>query len=206
MTETGRAKTRTSKTQYYTATSIDGFIADANNSLEWLFQFGADAASVEGSEEVEPSYPAFIAEVGAMAMGSTTYEWIVDHEDLRNQPEKWAYAQPTWVFSSRELPVIAGADVRFVSGEVGPVHDAMIEAAGDRNVWLVGGGDLVGQFHDQGLLDEIIVTMMPVFLGSGAPLLPRTIATPPCELIKVDRGGRVYVELTYAVPRPSRDA
>jgi dihydrofolate reductase len=74
------------RTQYYTATSIDGFIADANNSLEWLFQFGDDPGSVEGSEGVEPSYPAFIAEVGAMAMGSTTYEWVVEHEDLRNHP------------------------------------------------------------------------------------------------------------------------
>ena len=79
------------KTQYYTATSIDGFIADANNSLDWLFQFGDDRRTVEGSEEEEPSYPAFIAEVGALAMGSTTYEWILDHEDLRNHPEKWAY-------------------------------------------------------------------------------------------------------------------
>ena len=82
-------------------------------------------------------------------MGSTTYEWIVDHEDLRNQPEKWAYRQPTWVFSSRTLPAIPGADVRFVAGDVAPVHAQMLEAAQGKNVWLVGGGDLVGQFHDQ---------------------------------------------------------
>ena len=66
----------------------------------------------------------------------------------------------------------------------------MRQAANGKNVWLVGGGDLVGQFHDQGLLDEIIVTVMPVFLGAGAPLLPRTIATPPLKLIKVERGGQ----------------
>ena len=126
-------------------------------------------------------------------MGSTTYEWIVDHEDLRHHPEKWAYRQPTWVFSSRTLPAVPGADVRFVAGDVAPVHAEMRDAANGKNVWLVGGGDLVGQFHDQGLLDEIIVTVMPVFLGAGAPLLPRTITTPPLKLIKVERGGSVYV-------------
>ena len=57
------------KTQYYTATSINGFIADENNSLEWLFQFGE-------IDSMKEHYPGFIKEVGALAMGSTTYEWI----------------------------------------------------------------------------------------------------------------------------------
>ena len=63
------------RTQYYTATSIDGFIADDQNSLEWLFQFGE-------VDSMDDDYPNFIAEVGAMAMGSTTFRWIVEHEGL----------------------------------------------------------------------------------------------------------------------------
>ena len=51
----------------------------------------------------------------------------------------------------------------------------MVGAAGDRNVWIVGGGDLAGQFADAGLLDEVIVSIAPVTLGGGAPLLPRRI-------------------------------
>ena len=51
----------------------------------------------------------------------------------------------------------------------------MVEAAGGKNVWLVGGGELVGQFYDHGLLDELIVTIASVTLGAGAPLLPRAI-------------------------------
>jgi dihydrofolate reductase len=186
------------KTQYYTATSIDGFIADANNSLDWLFQFGSDPDDVEGGA---PGYAGFIAQVGALAMGSTTYEWILNHEDLLAHPDRWPYTQPTWVFSSRSLPRVDGADLRFVSGDVAAVHAEMTAASGGQNVWLVGGGDLVGQFHDQGLLDEIILTVMPVFLGGGAPLLPRAIATPPLKLINVDRGGSVYVNLTYGVAK-----
>ena len=181
------------KTQYYTATSINGFIADEHNELDWLFQFGE-------IESMKDHYPKFINQVGAMAMGSTTYEWVVGHEKLLENPEKWPYKIPTWVFSSRELPVVDGADIRFVQGGVAPVHADMVKAAGGRNIWIVGGGDLVGQFYDQGLLDEIILSLAPVMLLSGAPLLPRRIATPPLKLIDAQQYDDVFATLTYAVP------
>jgi dihydrofolate reductase len=181
-------------TQYYTATSIDGFIADDDNSLEWLFQLG----EAEGMEE---EYPRFIADVGALAMGSTTYAWIAEHTGFLEEPAKWEYDLPTWVFSSRALPKPEGPDIRFVSGDVAPVHAAMVEAAAGKNVWLVGGGDLVGQFHDAGLLDEVILGVAPVFLGSGAPLLPRRIVTPPLELVDAATYGRTFAMLRYAVRR-----
>jgi dihydrofolate reductase len=186
------------KTQYYTATSIDGFIADADNSLEWLFQVGS--AEEEGMKD---EYPQFIAEVGAMAMGSTTYEWIAAHTGFLEDPSKWEYTLPTWVFSSRELPRAEGLDIRFVSGDVRPVHAEMAAAAGGRNIWLVGGGDLVGQFHDQDLLDELILGVAPVFLGAGAPLLPRRITAPNLRLTDVTRYGETFVTLRYAVTAPA---
>src|SRR2546422_409409 len=136
------------KTQYYTATTIDGFIADENNSLEWLFQ-------VERSPE-NPERDAFFAGVGAMAMGATTYQWMIDHEHVIDDPEKWrgfAGDTPAWVFTHRSLPPVPGADIRFVQGDVAPVHAAMTAAAGDRNLWIIGGGELVGKFVDAGLLD-----------------------------------------------------
>ncbi|MFC5972561.1 dihydrofolate reductase family protein [Halomarina salina] len=180
------------KTQYYTATSIDGYIADEENSLDWLFQFG-------DSEESEEGYAQFVDRVGAIAMGSTTYEWVVEHENLLENPEQWPYEIPTWVFSTRELPVVDGADVTVVRGDVSPVHAEMVEAADGENVWLVGGGDLVGQFHEQGLLDEIILTIAPVTLGSGAPLLPRRITDPPLTLADAERHGDEFAVLTYEV-------
>ena len=181
------------KTQYYTATSIDGYLTDEDNSLEWLFQFG-NADEIEGMEN---DYPDFVNQVGAAAMGSTTYEWLIEHENLMENPEKWPYEVPVWVFSSRELPVVDGADIRFVHGDVPPVHAEMVEATDGRNIWLVGGGDLVGQFHDHGLLDEIILSVAPVTLGSGAPLLPRRITTPPLKLANVEKRGDVFAVLTY---------
>ena len=184
------------KTQYYTATSIDGFIADADNSLEWLFQVG----SAEDQGPLD-EYPKFIADVGAMAMGSTTYEWIADHTGFLDDPAKWEYNIPTWVFSSRDLPRAEGLDIRLVSGDVRPVHAEMAATAAGRNIWLVGGGDLVGQFHDHGLLDELILGVAPVFLGSGAPLLPRRITAPTLKLTDVTRYGETFVTLRYAVTR-----
>jgi dihydrofolate reductase len=173
-------------TQYYTATSLDGFIADPEHSLDWLF-----------TRQQEPdgplNYRDFIAEVGAIAMGSTTYEWILDHEFKDKAPAdwKWPYDVPSWVFTHRQLPVVPNAAIEFASGDVAPVHEAMVRAAGDRNVWIVGGGDLAGQFADAGLLDEVIVMLAPVTLGAGAPLLPRRLE------LRVEEVGR-NVDLTCA--------
>jgi dihydrofolate reductase len=156
-------------TQYYTASSLDGFIADPENSLEWLFKRDRDDAGVL-------SYGRFIAEVGALAMGATTYEWLLEHEVYKSDPSGvWPYEMPCWVFTHRDLPVISGSAVELTDDSVGSVHERMTAAAGGKNIWLVGGGDLVGQFADEGLLDEILVTFAPVTLGTGAPLLPRRL-------------------------------
>jgi dihydrofolate reductase len=138
-----------------------------------------------------------------MAMGATTFRWVVDHEDLLNNPEawrRWYENTPCWVFTHGELPAIRGANVTFVQGDVAPVHAEMTRAAGDKNIWLVGGGDLVGQFADSGLLDEILVGIAPVTLGGGAPLLPRRLTASQLELVDVARTGQ-FARLTYRVRR-----
>ena len=180
------------KTQYYTACSLDGFIATEDHSLEWLFQLG---------DINDTSYPEFIKDVGALAMGSSTYEWMLRHVVKLSTQEGalWPYEQPTWVFSTRSLPAVTGANLHFVRGSVRPVHEQMVQAAGGRNVWLVGGGELVGQFHDAGLLDELIVQMGSVTLGAGKPLLPRRIAFPPLSLTYARAIGKGFVELKYEV-------
>ena len=184
------------KTTYYTATTLDGYIADADNSLSWLFA----ADSGDNSD-----FPSFFADVGAFAMGRTTWEWVIDHEKLRDDPAPWHsyYADvPAWVFSSRSLEPVPGIDARFVRGDVRPVHAAMTEAAAGKNIWLVGGGELTGQFADAGLLDEIIVGVAPVTLGSGAPLLPRRLESSRLTLTSV-RQVQQFAYLTYAVSKPT---
>jgi dihydrofolate reductase len=184
------------KTQYYTASSLDGFIATSDDSLEWLFPLGDINAT---------GYPQFIAGVGSLAMGSATYEWMLRHvvRPGTAQPGAWPYEQPTWVFSTRSHQPVPGAPIRFVRGDVRPVHDEMRVAAAGKNIWLVGGGDLVGQFHDAGLLDEVIVQVGSVTLGAGKPLLPRAIVNPPLRLVEARRIGDGFAELRYEVPRPA---
>jgi dihydrofolate reductase len=180
------------KTQYYTATTLDGYIADESNSLEWLFE-------VERATGGEDAFAAFFAEVGAMAMGRTTYEWVLEHERALDDPSKWRrfYGDtPCWVFTHAKLPPIPGAPITFVEGDVAPVHERMAEAAAGKNIWLVGGGDLVGQFADRRLLDEILVGIAPVTLGGGAPLLPRRITASRLELVDVARDEQ-FARLTY---------
>jgi dihydrofolate reductase len=177
------------RTQYYTASSLDGFIADPDHSLEWLLQFG----------DPGPGYQEFIREVGAIVMGSTTYEWILRQLGSAIAPA-WPYEQPAWVFTSRSPAVAPGADIRFVRGDVRPVHEETTAAAGGRNIWIVGGGELAGQFHDHGLLDELIVHVAPVTLGAGSPLLPREITNPPLRLVSASATG-AFVEMRYRIRR-----
>jgi dihydrofolate reductase len=140
-------------------------------------------------------------------MGSATYEWMLRHvvgpDADHTQP--WPYQQPTWVFTSRPLAAVAGADIRFVRGNVRPVHQEMVAAAAGQNVWIVGGGDLAGQFYENGLLDEIHVQIGSVTLGAGKPLLPRKITSPPLRLMSVRAVGTGFAELKYEVPRFERE-
>jgi len=189
------------RTQYFTAASIDGFIADADNSLDWLFEAHTE-------EHGEDRWNDFIGAVGAMAMGATTYGWVLEHEHLLEEPKKWRefYGDiPCWVFTHRELASIPDAALTFVQGDVGPVHEAMAAAAGEKNIWVVVGGDLGGQFADEDLLDEILIHLAPVTLGAGAPLLPRRITSDRLTLVSVEQEAAfaylAYRVTTSAAPR-----
>jgi dihydrofolate reductase len=156
---------------YFTACTLDGYIADEHDSLDWLFEVP------HGDDD--GSWDAFIDRIGPMVAGTTTYRWMLDHHFTRH-PEQWAEFyddRPLWVFSHQQLPGIPGVDVRFVSGPVSAVRQELVAAAGGHDVWVVGGGDLVGQFADAGFLDEIQLGMTPVTLGAGRPLLPRRISS-----------------------------
>lgn len=185
------------KTQYYTATTLDGFLATEDDSLDWLFPLG---------DLNNSSYPEFISQVGALAMGSATYEWIVRHAEqvAKETGSPWPYSQPAWIFSSRQLPVIDGADLHFVKGDVRQAHSEMRAAAKDNNIWIVGGGDLAGQFYDAGLLDELIIQVGSATLGKGKPLFPRRVLSPVLQLASVRQMGVEMAELRYKVVKSEK--
>jgi dihydrofolate reductase len=191
------------RTQYYTATSADGFIADEHNSLDWLFEVGR-GVETDPADSHETEWDEFIGGVGSMAMGATTYQWVLEHERLLENPKAWHdwYGdRPAFVFTHRELPPIPGVDLEFVSGPVADAYDDLEAAAAGRNIWVVGGGDLVGQFDDAGLLDEILLSVVPVFLGAGAPLLPRRITSERVSIREARQAGQ-RVRIVLDVRRP----
>ena len=181
---------------YNTACSLDGFIADAQDDLQWLFD-------VPGAADAETEFAEFLAGVGVIVMGSTTYRWLLEHESLLEQPQQWTAmygARATWVLSSREQSPIPGADIRFAGGAIREQWPAMLEAAGASDVWIVGGGDLAGQFADADLLDEIRLSVAPVALGGGRPSLPRRLGSDRLRLRSARAAGQV-AELVYEVAR-----
>jgi dihydrofolate reductase len=157
------------RTVYCTATTLDGFIATPDHSLDWLLSRRTDPDGPFAHEDFEKR-------IGALAMGAGTYRWVQQHGG-----DDWAYSTPTWVFTHGGLTGYPGADIRFTAAPVTEVHAEMLAAAGDQDLWIVGGGDLAGQFADAGLLDEVVVSIAPCTLGAGAPLLPRRL-----ELVRTE--------------------
>lgn len=153
---------------YFTASSLDGYIADPENSLAWLF-----AQEHREPDDSQLRLDTLLGRTQALVMGSSTYLWLCDH----TAAGAWPYPQPTWVLSHTTREPFDGADVRFASGDIAAVLDRIGSTVADPDgtVWLVGGGDLAGQLADAGLLDEVVISYAPVTLGAGAPLLPRRV-------------------------------
>lgn len=188
-TRYGSANLAAMAVHYFSAASLDGFVATDDHSLDWLLGRDVDPDGPHG-------YTAFLEGCGALAMGASTYEWLCENSVEAGEP--WAYAQPTWVFTHRTPAPVAGADLRFVSGPPAEHIDAMRLAAGGRDIWLMGGGTLAAQFADADLIDELWVQLAPVTLGQGRPLLPTRLEL---ELVEVVRNG-AFACTHYRVVRP----
>ena len=183
--------------RYYAATTLDGFIAESDDTLDWLLKY---EGSYEGadSDEGKAGYEQFYEGIGALVSGSTTYEWVLEHGSA------WPYAgKPCWILSSRELPKPEGedVDVRIVSGEIPDLIDEMLASAGERDLWIVGGGNVASQFADHGLLDRVEMTVVPVVLGEGKPLFERRLPGGPMQLLGTQAHSSGMVSLDYEIRR-----
>ena len=176
--------------RFYTATTLDGFLADPQDSLDWLLSQPID-------EHGPLNYEDFMTGIGALVMGATTYRWVVEHHVIADgQP--WPYAdRPTFVFTHGAIdPVHPTIAVR--SGPPGEYRAELEAAAGERDVWVAGGGDLAAQFADAGMLDEVILNYAPVTLGAGRPLFTRAY---DLELVESARN-RAFLMARYRVVGP----
>jgi dihydrofolate reductase len=189
-----------SRVVYYCAASLDGYIAETDDTIEWLTAY---RGSYEGNgvKPIEGGYKDFYEEVGALVCGSVTYEFVLGQ--LEGGME-WPYkGKPCRVLSSRDLPIPEGegVDVRIVNAAVSDLYDEMVASAGEGDLWVVGGGNVASQFADDGLLDELRVTVVPVVLGEGKPLFDRRLPGAPMQLTGVLPRDSGMVELRYEIKR-----
>jgi dihydrofolate reductase len=175
--------------QLYIAQSLDGYIAESDGGVAWI-----EAFLVEGEDY---GYGAFFEQVEAVVMGAATYE----QELARGQ---WGYGErPVWVCTHRQLAMPPGADVRFASGPVAAiVKEIEREIAG--SVWLVGGGAIAREFVDAGAVDELILFVAPVLLGTGIPLFGGTVPV-AATLTRTQAYPTGLVELRYALKRAAAE-
>ena len=112
----------------------------------------------------------------------------------------WTYDIPCWVFTHRDLEPL-GEDIRFVSGDVREHHAAIAESAGDRDIWVVGGGDLAGQFADCGSARPGDALDRAGHARRGTAAVP---ARHNLKLVELGRNGDFLVA-TYDVVGPRTD-
>ena len=139
---------------YYVAASLDGFIATLEGGVAWLAPF---------EERVEDSgYAEFYAAVDAVLVGGRTYDACLKHGE-------WPFpGKPCWVLTKKDRRETR-AEATFTDRE--PVEIAReLERGGMKRAWLLGGGELAGAFRDAGLIDEYVITHLPVILGDGIPI------------------------------------
>ena len=163
----------------YVAASLDGYIAGDEGTVDFLEQFGSE----------EYGYHDYLESVGAVVMGSTTYEQIIGWG--------WPYGStPGLVLTSRSLDEPDGVAITFSSESTGKAIRAFAATTPDR-VWIVGGGTVILEGMRAGAVDTLEVYVMPVILGSGVPLFPGSY---PGSLTLKD--SKVFtngvVKLTYA--------
>ena len=157
--------------RFHTAATLDGFLATDDDSLDWLFVHQQDNDVVE----------AMMPEIGAIVMGATTYRWLLAH--LEQTGEAWYYAVPAFVFTHGTFEPI-DPTVRFVSGTPTEHRSAIEAAAGDRDVWVMGGGGLAAEFADAGMLQRLEVSIAADVIGSGRPLFTRAYRLALREAVK----------------------
>jgi dihydrofolate reductase len=163
----------------YIASSIDGYIARADGSIDWL-------DSVDGFDE-DYGYQAFYDSVDALLMGSNTYTQVLGFGD-------WPYpGKPTYVFFSHDLPNIL-ADVHIVPHDI---QEMLPLIEHHQKAWLVGGGALVKSFHQAGLIDEYIISIIPVVLGDGIALFQAPLTEQPLTLVSAQQYPSGLVQMHY---------
>ena len=179
-----RAVTNHRKVIVHIAASADGYIARPDGDIEWLTARPAPKGFY--------GMDAFMKTVDTKLLGRKTYDISL------RLGAKFDAKNPTIVFSRQAPPAPVPPGVEFVSGPIGPFVSRLRERPG-KNIWLMGGGDLIASFLDAQAIDEFVVSVVPVFIGDGIPLIARHHRHVALTLQSVERFDDGLVQLHYLV-------
>jgi dihydrofolate reductase len=178
--------TTTRKVIVHIATSADGYIARPDGDLAWLTSRPAPAGFYGMSE--------FVKSIDTKILGRKTYDASV------HMGAKFDAKSRYIVFSRRAPPTDAPSGMEFVNGAVGPFVNRLREEPG-KDIWLMGGGELIASFLDANAIDEFVISVVPVFIGDGIPLIAPRHRHVPLDLRSVERFDDGLVQLHYRMPK-----
>ena len=170
------------------STSADGYIARPDGDLDWL----TSRPKPEGFYGLS----AFTRSIDTKLLGRKTYELSLRMGapvDAKNRKI---------VFSRHAPPANTPSGVEFVNGAIGPFVSRLRERPG-KDIWLMGGGELIASFLDERAIDEFVISVVPVFIGDGIPLIGRRHRHVPLDLQSVQSFEDGVVQLHYRVQNHS---
>lgn len=173
-----------SKIVLYIASSLDGKIAKKDNSLDWLY-------ALPNPNQIDHGYNAFLNSVGTTIMGKNTYNEIISFGVDWPYPDKHSYvvtSDENFQLSSPNTFIISSDLVAFVN---------KLKEKSSKDIWLIGGGQLIASFISNDLLDRMILTLIPTTLGEGIPLFPDHSKETLWNISNVEKFETGAVNLTY---------
>ena len=171
---------------YHVATSLDGFIADSDDKVDWLNNFNAF-----NDKEVMDDFQKLMNSFDGILLGGKTYDFVAAHG-------QWmAAGTPTWVLTSRDLPAVDPC-IRITSESPQMVVEE-IESKQLKRIWLMGGGKLAASFLNAGLINEVNLAIAPIMLGQGVPLIAKTDKEPKLTLTESKSYKNGFVSVRYQV-------
>jgi dihydrofolate reductase len=169
----------------YIATSLDGFIARENGSIDWLTEY-------DNNPETDYGYSKFYSSIGTVLMGRKTYEQVLGFGS-------WPYKEKkSYVFTRQREPLLRESNVEFVSGDIGEFVRQIKEST-EEDIWLVGGSQLIKAFLEENFVQDLIIFVVPKILGSGIPLFDHIGKEIRLKTLRVEKYENGLVRMEYEV-------
>lgn len=172
------------KTVLYIATSLDGFIARPNGNLDWL-------TSTPNPDTGDYGYAELLEGIATIIMGRKTYEEVIGFGG------DWPYAGfDTYVVTTNQALTIQSPNTHCLTQNL-KTFVTDLKTKSEKDIWLVGGGQLITSFIGENLLDKMIITIIPKIIGEGLPLFGGKPKETNWQLIETKSFNTGVVNLTY---------